>query len=1009
MAKVSAAPGIRGGSLALVQRGAGLSAALQKSDTASELRTVTVVFADVVQSTRAVLTLGPEEARGYLDRVIEFMLGGVRKFGGVVSAIQGDGLMAVFGTPAATEDHALRGSLAAIAIRDAFAAFPKFPGVPETQVRIGVHSGGAFTRCLYTGSGDGLEAAGAVIHVAAKIERMCPPGSVAVSSATIKLVRGYVRSRPIGTLTLSEQTPPIEFGELLEVSPHYNLEHYFSRRPVSPLVGRDSELRVLTKAVLSPAQKSSIIGIIGEAGLGKSRLCYEARAVAVRAGFRVLEIRGIGLNSATPFAPLSAFLADLLLLGELELEGKLSEQLRKLGLDAVETEAVTAIFGFTVLGGVWQKMAGDARKKATIDGVAKIISAAASARPLLLVVEDLQDLDHETCACLKRAAALLVDKRSCVIVTSRPEGAEMLPRKCAETLVLEALTRQDARRLVQNELRGAELPSRNPSSHVLDTVLDRANGNPFMLVELLRGLTSPDSRGVGSVPMSIEIMIRARVDKLRAPAQRLLQCASVLGIRFSATNLRCIAGAEVKPFEPSLRELVQEQFLIADASMSVEFVHQITRVACYEGIPREARRRLHRRVLAAAEADGNRLKLSKEALADHAFHAGESKKALDFLWEACRESNAHSAVRSVAELRRRALNMCEEIGAEADLRAVDFNLLTFDALQQLGACQELVGPLEQALEVALAGGTQRQVCHASSHLATTYWVLGRYDPAYAMAKRALSTATASNDLPLASYAQFILGCIQFKRGQIEDAVRCERELSAQLNGELEKARFGAVAVMGVMSRAFLCWFLTDLGRFEEAGEASATALSVANAMQQPYSQLLSYNGEGYRLLRLGRVDEACVMLEKSYRICKSGSFLALDNMVCGWFAAALFRTGHEEEASRIIQRALELDLGRYCCVPSSYYIHDTHARLLARAGRREEALQAAEQAVRFVWATRDPLHYAYAIFTRGEVKQAVGIRSDSFRDDFRWALRRARKLGMRPLEAQCERALHALA
>ena len=142
MAKVSAAPGIRGGSLALVQRGAGLSAALQKSDTASELRTVTVVFADEVQSTRAVLTLGPEEARGYLDRVIEFMLGGVRKFGGVVSAIQGDGLMAVFGTPAATEDHALRGSLAAIAIRDAFAAFPKFPGVPETQVRIGVHSGG---------------------------------------------------------------------------------------------------------------------------------------------------------------------------------------------------------------------------------------------------------------------------------------------------------------------------------------------------------------------------------------------------------------------------------------------------------------------------------------------------------------------------------------------------------------------------------------------------------------------------------------------------------------------------------------------------------------------------------------------------------------------------------------------------------------------------------------------------------------------------------------------------
>ena len=253
-------------------------------------------------------------------------------------------------------------------------------------------------------------------------------------------------------------------------------------------------------------------------------------------------------------------------------------------------------------------------------------------------------------------------------------------------------------------------------------------------------------------------------------------------------------------------------------------------------------------------------------------------------------------------------------------------------------------------------------------------MLGRYDPAYKMANRALSIAMASKDLPLASYAQFVLGCIQFKRGRIEEAVRCERQLSAQLNGELEKARFGAVAVMGVMCRAFLCWFLTDLGRFEEAGEASASALSVADAMQQPYSQLLSYNGEGYRLLRLGRIEDACRMLERAYRICRSGSFLALDNIVSGWFAAALFRAGREEEARRIVQHAIDLDLGRYCCVPSSYYVYDTRARLLARDGLREEALQAADQAVRFVFATRDPLHYAYAVFTRGEVKRPSASR-----------------------------------
>jgi class 3 adenylate cyclase/tetratricopeptide (TPR) repeat protein len=970
----------------------------------SELRNVTVLVADIVQSTRNVLDLDPDEVRAYLDHAAEIMLAGVRKFGGAIVSIQGDGVLAVFGAPAATEDHALRGCLAAMEIRDAFATFPPFPGVPGTWIRIGLHSGGASTRPK-VGAKEEFDANGAVVHMATKVEQMCTPGGVAASIATVRLVRGYVRSKSLGSLVLGGDETALQVEELLEVSPDYQLEHYFSHRRLSPLVGREQELKILTDA-LQPAKGPAVIGIIGEAGFGKSRLCHEARAVAVRQGFRVAEIRGVSMNSATPFAPLRACLAQLLPLGEAQ-GGE--EFLAKRGdgeLDPAEVGALTAIFGLAQPNTAWASMSGDARNKAITNGFAKTIQAVARQRPLLVIVEDVHDLDHETRACIHRAIERL--ERGCVYMTSRPEGAEAIEANCAKVIVLEALAPADARRLVRNEMRGGDVLLRHASSGLIESVLQRANGNPFMLEELVRGLASPNTRGIGGVPMSIEILIRSRVDKLPPDARRLLQCASVLGMRFPAAVLRQISGLDAEAFETALGELVRERFLVADAGLFVEFAHQITRVACYEGIAHEARAGLHRRILEVTESGEHRMSFSFEALADHAYRAGQLEQALDFLWEACKDSIAHSAVLSVAELRRRALGICEELGPSADLRAVDFSLRTFDAIQQLGAYLEIVDSLESALKVAEASGTNRQVCQSCGHLATTYWVLGRYDRAYAMAERALAMALEANDLPLASYAQLILGCIQFMRGNIEDAVRLERELSEQLTGKLETARFGAVAVMGVQSRAFLSWFLSDLGRFEEAESAAADAMRVANATQQPYSQLLAHMAVGYRLLRLHRFEEAATALQRAYNVCRAGAFLALDAFISAWYATALVRCGLPEEARRIVQRAIELDLGRYAATPGSYYVYDSHAHILAGDGRGAEAMQAIEQAARFMLETRDPTHYAYALYSRAELVAALGGDRDVSRRNYAQARRRARRLGMRRLEAECQQALDAL-
>jgi class 3 adenylate cyclase/tetratricopeptide (TPR) repeat protein len=970
---------------------------------APELRNVTVLFADVVRSTQAVLALNPEEARTYLDQVVEFMLMGVRRFGGAVCGVQGDGVMAVFGTPSATEDHALRGCMAAMAIRDAFMSFPAFPGVAPTRVRIGLHSGGVMTRPAANGSGDMYDAAGAVVHLASKIERMCPPQSVAASVATIRLVRGFVRSASLGALNLEEGEAPLPVEQLLEVSPDYQLEHYFGHRRLSPLVGRDAELKALA-GMVGPGSPG-VIGILGEAGLGKSRLCFEATAMAQSAGRRVVQVRGVSVNSATPFAALRASITQLLLLDEYQPEEELRARLDAVGLENIEAAGVGSILGLAPTDDAWKSMSGDARKQAITQGVARTITTAAGRLPLLLIIEDLHDLDQETLACLK--AALVGDERLCAIVTSRPEGAVELAQLSGRVLRLDQLAPPDARRLVLNALPTVvDEALRQPEGGLIDSLLQRGAGNPFVLEELVRGLASPAARGIGGVPMSIEILIRSRVDRLSDDARRLLHCASVIGVRFPALVLRHVAGLDADPFEAALRELVQERLLIAGADMSVEFNHQITRLATYEGIPQAGRARLHAGVLDVALAGEHQLALSHEALAHHANCAGQKERALDFLWDACREAIGHSAVQSVIELRRRALVICAELGPAADMREVDFNLLTFDAINQLSDLHELVEPLERALTICAEAGSKRKICQVTAHLATTYLVIGRYKLAALFAKRALAAAKAAGDLPMVTYAQYILGWAEFHRGHIENAVRLEQDLGQQLSGGLETARFGAVGVMSVRVRSFASWFLTDLGRFDDAAREAAEATRVADVMRQPLSQLLADMAVGYCLFRRGRLDDACDVLEKAYGICRSGAILGLEGFISGWFASALVHAGRDEEASRIVQRAIDYDLGRFCCVAGTYYTYEAKARLLARAGRAAEAMQALEHAVSAMLSTRDSPHYAYGLFSRGELKRTLGIEVETAERDFRWALRRARRLGMRPLQADCEQALN---
>ncbi len=981
------------------------SAEQRSAKDSTELRNVTILFADIAKSTQTLLSLEPDEARSYLDRVVELMATSVRKFGGAIGQIQGDGLLAVFGAPAASEDHALRAGLAAIEIRDSVARLPQYQGRAAPVVRVGVHSGGASTRVRQIDDSLAFDAIGAVVHLAAKIQERCPPGGVAASAATLKLIRGYVRSRPIGALALAEDETPLLLEELLELSPDYQLAHYFSRRRVTPLVGRQAELERLADAVRMKANTPRIVGIVGEPGMGKSRLCFEAQSIAAGAGHRVAEIRGVSLNSATPFAPLAPFLAQLLIVDDpANRDQEFASKLRTLGLDAAEVDAVSAIFRVQRQDVDWKAVSADARKRAVINGIVKIIDAVATTRPLVIIVEDVHDIDHETMLCI-RAAGAPGAGRVAMLLTARPEGLQQVQNAGASVFGLAKLSLQEARRLAHNTLQGAGVELRSSFSTAIEEVVERANGNPFVLEELLRNLISSRARGIGRVPISIEILIRSRIDKLSPPAQHLLHCASVIGVRCSSAVLREISALGETQFEKALRELVDEKFLIADAGFWVEFAHQIARDACYEGIVRETRAALHERVLSAVAAGRDGQIFSFEALANHAYHSNKPDRALDFLWEACRESAAHSAILSVKELRARALAICEEVGEAAALRAVDFDVSCFDALQQLGEFREVVGSLEGSLRVLATKGAERRRCQVCADLATTYWVLARYREAHSLARQALAIAEATKDLPLTVHSKFVLACIEFNRGRPREAARLQQELADALGGALKTARFGAVTVMGLMSRSFLCWYLTDLGRLDEAEIVIGQALQVVDVIEQPYSQALCFGGAGYRLYRTGDALRACELFAKAYDLCQAASFRGLESTISGWYAASLFLHGEYSEAQRLVNLWSERNLGRNGYLPSHYYVYDTRAKLLARDGDYEEALRVIDHGVRTMARARDPVHMAYAAFAQADLKRRAGRDRSEWRKELEHTLRRARRMELIPLQLDCERAL----
>src|SRR6516164_9749261 len=458
-----------------------------------ERKQVTVLFADLKGSLELLADRDPEEARNVLDPVLESMMDAVHRYEGTVNQILGDGIMALFGAPVAHEDHAVRACYAAIDLqyemRRLTEELRRSHGL-TVQVRVGLNSGDVVVRAISSDLSVDYTAVGQTTHLAARMEQLASPGTTLLAADTLRLVEGYVEVRPLGAMPVKGLPAPVETYELVGTGPRRSRLAAAAARGLTRFVGRDVELDQLHEALGDAASgRGQVVAIVGEPGVGKSRLVWEVTHSHRTHGWLVLQAGGVSYCKATPYLPVIDLLKGYLEIGDRDEPRPVREKVtgKLLALDrALEPElpALLALLDVPVEDRRWEILDPPKRRIRTLEALKQLLVQESQVQPLLVVFEDLHWIDAETQSALDRLVESLPTTRILLLVNYRPEyrhdwGGKTYYRQ----LRLDPLVPERAEELLETLLGGNAALA--PLKRLL---IARTEGNPFFLEESVRSL-----------------------------------------------------------------------------------------------------------------------------------------------------------------------------------------------------------------------------------------------------------------------------------------------------------------------------------------------------------------------------------------------------------------------------------------------------------------------------------------------------------------------------------------
>jgi class 3 adenylate cyclase len=395
-----------------------------------ERKQVTVLFADLKGSMELLADRDPEEARQLLDPVLERMIAAVHQYEGTVNQVMGDGIMALFGAPIAHEDHAVRACYAALRMQEAVRRYgdevQRSHGIP-VHIRVGLNSGDVVVRGIDSSLHMDYTAVGQTTHLAARMEQMAMPGSILITTDVQRLTEGYVQVTSLGLVAVKGLRAPVEVYDLVRAGPMRSRLRAAALGGLTRFVGRDRELGDLDQALqLAGSGHGQVVALVGEPGVGKSRLVYECLHSHRTQGWLMLESASVSYGKATPYLPVVDLLKRYLHVEEGDeprtVRAKVTEHLLTLDEALQETiPALLALLDALPPDSPFLTLDPPQRRQRILAALKRVLLRESQVQPLLLVFEDLHWIDSETQALLDSLVESLPTARLLLLVNYRPE------------------------------------------------------------------------------------------------------------------------------------------------------------------------------------------------------------------------------------------------------------------------------------------------------------------------------------------------------------------------------------------------------------------------------------------------------------------------------------------------------------------------------------------------------------------------------------------------------------
>lgn len=898
---------------------------------APQRRHMTVMFCDLVDSTRLAGVLDAEDFREVLTDYREGCLHAVERFGGFTAVYAGDGMTVYFGYPRAHEDDAQRAVHTGLAIVEGMSALNArlldLYGV-ALEVRIGIHSGTVIAEELGGRAAETrsqLDVSGEMPHIASRLESIAPPGSIVISDDTRELVEGYFDTEPLGEQMLKGVARAIGVHRILAPTGAVGRLEVARSRRLTPVVGRDAELARLTEAWRRAGGGQGLVAhVTGEAGIGKSRLVVElADAVADEAG-EVQRWQCSAHHQSTSLYPVTTFLERM--------SEPLEDAVTAAGLDAEETMPLLADLLSLEAAPTHHLAPRDART-ALLHALESLLVGNAARHPLLLVVEDLHWADPTTVELLGRISRMVRRLPALCVLTFRP-GFEP-PWRSAIDVDLAPLSRSEVRAMATAASDGALDPA------TLEWVESTADGVPLFVEEMLKVGATPEAT---VVPPTLEGLLTERLDRL-PDLSDVIDMAAILGREFDRAHLAALDPLRGGDVEPALVQLAAHDVVrpVEGAPSGLEFAHGLLHEAAYGRMLRRRQRSLHAHAAEVLSRDVVELvEREPEVVAHHWSAAEEHAKAVPFWHAAGTRALERAAYQEAAEHFRRGLKALDASGTGADdLPHIDFLTHLGASLQAArgysaagvneaytrarNACERLCN--EERLLPIIRGQWAYRLLRGDHQLA-----LQRAEEMLALAERLGTTSALGEGHMDRGLVHMYLGNFDLARENMGTAVGLYER--AQQPDQVHEAQGDTF----ISAPAYLAAVLWNLGYARDAQRFSDLSIERAEQVGGPVARAQAW---GMRtILHLSRSEpaEIATSLEKARAHSVDhdlGYWRAVSSVLTWWLRGRT--TGEIETSSERVRRGVDAYLasGSRLGLPS---FHILAADLRRVAGDKQGAL-----------------------------------------------------------------------